>query len=48
LLQALLESREAGLTLWVVGAAVHEHTDAPHRLRLLSARYHRPYERAAK
>jgi hypothetical protein len=48
LLKALLESREAGLTLWVVSGAVREHTNAPHRLRLLRTRHCRPNNRAAK
>jgi hypothetical protein len=48
LLQALLESREARLTLWVVGRPIHEYTDAPYPLRLLRTRHHRPYDRAAK
>ena len=48
LLHALLECREASLTLWVVGGPVHEYTDAPHPLRLLRARRHRPHNRAAK
>ena len=48
LLQALLESREARLTLWVVGRPIHEYTDAPHPLRLLRTRYPRPYDRSAK
>ncbi|MGC2046697.1 MAG: hypothetical protein WA669_22970, partial [Pseudolabrys sp.] len=48
LLDAVLECREASLTLWVVGGPVHEYTDAPHPLRLLRARRHRPHNRAAK
>jgi hypothetical protein len=48
LLHALLECREASLTLWVVGGPVHEYTDASHPLRLLRPRRHRPYNCAAK
>jgi hypothetical protein len=42
LLQTLQERRHAGLIFGVVGGAGHEHTDAPHPLWLLRARYHRP------
>ena len=42
LLQALLERRDAGLIVRVVGGRGHQHADAPHPLRLLRARGERP------
>jgi hypothetical protein len=42
LLQALLERRYAGLTYRIVRGDWHEHSDAPHSLRLLCARRERP------
>jgi len=47
-LQALQESREAGLSFRIARGPSHEDADAPHALaRLLRARRERPCRRAA-
>ena len=40
--QVLYERREACLSFRIIGGDVHEHTDAPHPIRLLRARRERP------
>jgi hypothetical protein len=41
-LQAPQESREAGLSFWIVRGQIHEHPDASQRFGLLRARRERP------
>jgi len=47
-LQALVERRDAGLTLWIVGDRAREHADPSHALALLRPRRERPRSRAAE
>ena len=48
LLHGALEHRSANLRFWIAFAQSHQHTDAPHPVRLLRARRKRPRRRAAE
>src|SRR5262249_2017914 len=48
LLEAVQETGQSGLPIWVVGARAHEYADPPHPLALLRARHARQHRRAAE